>query len=775
MTTRTLLDAPTAAALVAELLDGSSSADVQLQRCESLLQYSGLTAEAPASALAGALIRVMQRHSSNARLQMFACSALGKALAPDRADSAAVCATAVDAGAIEAVVAALRSHAAYHQIQFVALGALLLLMALDPVRQARAAAAGATAAAVNALKRHADVSEVVCYACNLLANTTCNDAKNAAKAGAAGAIQAVVAAMGNHPQDQNVQRLACSALHNLTFGFDDREQRTNHQMALDAGAGAAILHAVRSFTDDVVLQRMGCSALAHMYVGLDATCDTRLLALTADGAVQAVVTLSSRFPADADAQHSACEALRHLSRSSNVADLEDGVAGVVAAIGAHRGDVKLLKECCVALADMCSGGANITYDRVVMQVGAAGAVEALAAVMRAHPLEARLQQEACTAISNMTAANLRNGAKAGAAGAVEAAVAAMRAFPDDVHMQQAACTTLTNLTQADDSNAARAGAAGAVEAAARALRAHPADAKLQARACNALGNMSQSNTAGNAAKAVAAGVIEAALTAMRAFGADGAVQRAGCRVLGNVCYESGVQLHTRDRRAYVAVMAAIRAQLDDAIARRSGCFALASIARTEEGRRCVIASSGFEALVAVLRAHLLADGPRALRDGFGIGCVALEALLDDSSTEERRRAVCAGVLEVLQEGASDGERLLFEDLRLHIVAALQDAPRQHDARPCSAAACARCGAMRARGAMCALPCCGAQRRAGDGGAGASGGGGGGGGGGGVKKLLRCGTCRGAMYCCAAHQREDWARHKKDCRAATATTVGSGDD
>jgi hypothetical protein len=58
--------------------------------------------------------------------------------------------------------------------------------------------------------------------------------------------------------------------------------------------------------------------------------------------------------------------------------------------------------------------------------------------------------------------------------------------------------------------------------------------------------------------------------------------------------------------------------------------------------------------------------------------------------------------------------------------------------------------------MCALPGCGARRRAG-----------GGGGGGGVKKLLRCGACRGATYCCAAHQREDWARHKEECRAAVA--------
>jgi hypothetical protein len=48
--------------------------------------------------------------------------------------------------------------------------------------------------------------------------------------------------------------------------------------------------------------------------------------------------------------------------------------------------------------------------------------------------------------------------------------------------------------------------------------------------------------------------------------------------------------------------------------------------------------------------------------------------------------------------------------------------------------------------MCALPGCGARTRNGSA----------------NKKLLRCGTCRAACYCGAAHQREDWGRHKGAC-------------
>jgi hypothetical protein len=78
---------------------------------------------------------------------------------------------------------------------------------------------------------------------------------------------------------------------------------------------------------------------------------------------------------------------------------------------------------------------------------------------------------------------------------------------------------------------------------------------------------------------------------------------------------------------------------------------------------------------------------------------------------------------------------------------LQPAAQRHDAAPCAVAGCMRCAAARARGAMCALAGCGARSRADS-----------------AKKLLRCGTCLAACYCSAAHQREDWRRHKHECSA-----------
>jgi hypothetical protein len=91
----------------------------------------------------------------------------------------------------------------------------------------------------------------------------------------------------------------------------------------------------------------------------------------------------------------------------------------------------------------------------------------------------------------------------------------------------------------------------------------------------------------------------------------------------------------------------------------------------------------------------------------------------------------------------------------NLLSTLRAAAQRHDAGGCTQpAGCARCAGLCARGAMCALPeCCACQRAA----ATESG----------HKSLLRCGRCRLAAYCGAAHQRDDWARHKAECRRARA--------
>ncbi len=73
---------------------------------------------------------------------------------------------------------------------------------------------------------------------------------------------------------------------------------------------------------------------------------------------------------------------------------------------------------------------------------------------------------------------------------------------------------------------------------------------------------------------------------------------------------------------------------------------------------------------------------------------------------------------------------------------------KEEAHQPAACACVAGSAARSAGRLCSRAGCGATTR-GDGGGG---------------KLKRCGRCGRAAYCCKAHQADDWARHKAECKA-----------
>jgi hypothetical protein len=154
-----------------------------------------------------------------------------------------------------------------------------------------------------------------------------------------------------------------------------------------------------------------------------------------------------------------------------------------------------------------------------------------------------------------------------------------------------------------------------------------------------------------------------------------------------------------------------------------------------------VAAGGIELLLAHICAAAPAGG--AALSTFEPAWVVLLYLV--VGTGHETRAVLAGVLEALEARGAVASPAA-ETARLDIIRRLQPAAQRHDGEPCAVDGCMRCAAARISGIMCALPGCGARVR--DGAA--------------AKKLLRCGTCRAACYCGAAHQRADWGRHKGAC-------------
>ena len=99
--------------------------------------------------------------------------------------------------------------------------------------------AGAVEAAVAAMKTHGTDAGVVSQACRALINLSCNTDKNRSRAGAAGAVEAAAAALQRHESDAEVAEKASWALCNMCCGNADNEAR-----AAKAGAVRALLVAL---------------------------------------------------------------------------------------------------------------------------------------------------------------------------------------------------------------------------------------------------------------------------------------------------------------------------------------------------------------------------------------------------------------------------------------------------------------------------------------------------------------------------------------------------
>ena len=113
-----------------------------------------------------------------------------------------------------------------------------------------------------------------------------------------------------------------------------------------------------------------------------------------------------------------------------------------------------------------------------------GAIDALLAVLRAHPTHICLQTNACLVLGMMCEVE---GAHAAAAGALAVIINALQSFPDSSILQENACYALAAALPAEplvDDHAAWH--ADAVSCTMHALRAHAANEGVQHHACEAL-------------------------------------------------------------------------------------------------------------------------------------------------------------------------------------------------------------------------------------------------------------------------------------------------
>ncbi len=265
------------------------------------------------------LVALMYAHGTKTDVQEAACKALVTlCLKLDNLPKAG------GAGAVEAVVAALRAHSANAAVQEQGCWALRNICCNNADNQAKAGGAGAVEAVVAALRTHSANAAVQEQGCRALCNLCTDSADNKAKAGGAGAIEAVVAVLRAHGANLSVQEQGCAALVNLCCDNAD-----NKVKAAGAGAIEAVVAAMRAHGSSARVQEHGCAAVGNLCANTDNEAKA-----AAAGAIEAVVAALRAHGSNVGVQERGCAALRNLCWTHTSNRARARAAGAVAAVNA---------------------------------------------------------------------------------------------------------------------------------------------------------------------------------------------------------------------------------------------------------------------------------------------------------------------------------------------------------------------------------------------------------------------------------------------------------
>jgi hypothetical protein len=594
-----------------------------------------------------------------------------------------------------------------------------------------AAARGDTAAVLDELSAHGADVAVAQAALLILLDVDYRAADGVAVSPSAAPVaHAVVAALRQHASDAGVQ---ADGLHVLSAVAKTQNAK---QIVADAGAAAAAVAAMRAHTD-VDTQLSGALMLLQLVPTL-----AHARALKCAGVVEVVVQALRMHLTSECIQCFGCWLLTSLIteqlENQRVAVAAGAVEAVLDALRTHGTAVDVVKHAMGAL------GSLVAFNPVSNErAGRAGAAAALMPGMRAHESNVDVQRCASGALHNLLCLTPNRPACI-AAGATEAVLAALRAHPADFVVQRHGWSAVSMLAAGNKRTAATAAHLGAVDVAAAALRAFREDAVVVQHACSSVRIML--SAVGPGAIAVEPGAAAAALAVLHvhhtapdvtaaAMGALAMLAHGGCVREGPEagCIRDAViealQAHGAHTGIQVAGVTALSMLMPVALFADRQQIRL-TMRITLDAMRCHATDVKIQALSAMLLNGLLeAGGASHAADACELGAMAvvtaaLQLHCGDSGAEPNEKTV------VLHK---EGQVLLRR---------LRAAPRPA-AGPAPAA----------RRATCAFPGCSP-----DGGAAAD------------QPLPRCSGCRAASYCCAAHQRADWARHRPECLAARAANV-----
>lgn len=208
----------------------------------------------------GLVVSVQTAHVSSAPVQAVAGWAIGSLCHEDAAMQLAF----GEAGAVDAVVSALRTHE--ESLWVIELG-LRALSALTWATRNRDAIGlcGGLDVVIATMGRHADMCTVQADGATLLANSAYGHERNKALLGSGFGLDAVVTAMRGFTRDATVQNHGCLALRNVTWALEQ-----NKEIAGVKGAVNAVIDALDAHVSDIAVVEQAAAALSIMVDGVGA-------------------------------------------------------------------------------------------------------------------------------------------------------------------------------------------------------------------------------------------------------------------------------------------------------------------------------------------------------------------------------------------------------------------------------------------------------------------------------------------------------------------------
>jgi hypothetical protein len=385
--------------------------------------------------------------SSSLRLVVYALCALAAASAGNRQ-------AAASAGALDAILAAMRSAIGDSALQYYGCTALGQLAEGGYVLRTEAAVEAAVSAIVAAYRAHPENAEVLAETqgvirCIIFEGTqplpdNVHDLLKPAAVKAAvkaGVIEMLIAQIHTHLRNDDEDVLhRCLLLLGYLYG---PVELCDRRAALIVESITLVVALMTAQAADLRMQRQGCFVLG--LIGRH----TQDQAMIRTGGLSAAIVALRQFASDWNVQLNACGVIEMACKAAPLntefAVSRGAVAGVIAALRAHPGHEEVQRAACSAL---CAFTGSLTSERL-QSTGIAAAIEPLTAALRAYPANPYLQQNGCGALALIVQQCLAPTQRAVEAGAIEAVLAGMIAISDAGERSplnyQAGCDALESL------------------------------------------------------------------------------------------------------------------------------------------------------------------------------------------------------------------------------------------------------------------------------------------------------------------------------------------